>query len=168
MGTEASLPGFDGKTALSGALRFGSQDALLKAWATDSGQPAPKMQSFASDSFGVVYGIDSNGKVAIFWPETGEVERLGVSKDEFYELVKKDPEGTVNLSLYQDATKKLGPLAPEEHFAFKIETALGGPLTVENVLKMKAADHMRSLGKIAREIRDIPVGERIARVRAER
>jgi hypothetical protein len=115
-----------------------------------------------------MYGLAADRTVAIFWPETGETERLDIDQTEFYRLIKQDPDGTINYSLYRQAVEKLGELSLGQHFAFKIELALGGQLDVDNVVMMDATEHMNMLGKLAQRISGLPVGTRFDRVSIER
>lgn len=169
MSDKESLPDFDGRTAFGGALRFydPDDDSWEQQWGRFYGNLMPNIKVFAIDAFGTVYGISSNDMVTIFWSETGEVEDLGVGISDFYEMIMQDPDNTINLGLYEDAVKKYGKLSFDEHFAFKIETALGGSLTVDNISVMSADEHFQSLGKLANRIKDIPEGEVISNITIE-
>lgn len=163
------LPDFDGRTAFGGALRFYDIDdeSWKQQWGKYYDALMPDIRIFAIDAFGTVYGLLPNSTVAIFWSETGEVEQLDVGLSEFYEMIIQDPDNTINFSLYMDAVKKFGKPAFNEHFAFKIETALGGSLSVDNISVMDATDHFMALGKLANRIKDIPEGQRIGDIAIE-
>ena len=164
-----SLPGFDGESAFSGAIRFcdnGKKD-WEQEWGDFYGSLKPSFRLFATDVFGTAYGLLSNNEVAIFWPETAELESLGIGISEFYEMILADPISTINLDLYMSAVKKYRKPTLDEHFAFKIETALGGELTVENVVIMNSTEHFRSLAKLAIRIKDMPVGAKITSIQLE-
>jgi len=154
------VPGFDGHTAFGGALRF--HDALdlswIDRWGREYGALIPDLRFFASDAFGTMYGLNAAGHVGIFWSETGDVEELGVDREEFFEMIAEDPNGTINLDLYREAVERIGVITYDQHFSFKVETALGGQLAVENLMIMDADAHMRALGAIAQQIHDIPPG----------
>jgi hypothetical protein len=49
-------------------------------------------------------------------------------------------------------------LAPKDHFAFEVETALGGALRAENVCVMDAGKHMKAVANVAAQIADAPLG----------
>jgi hypothetical protein len=161
---------FDGNTAFGGALRFydPADESWRTTWGVYYGMLIPNIRIFASDSFGVYYGLDERNKVAIFWSETGELETLGVGIDEFYTMIKEDPERTINISLYNDAEKKLGKIKSNEHFSFKVELSLGGELSVDNLVITDEVSHMRQLGKIAQQILQLPVGTEINKVELEK
>ena len=154
------LPDFDGTTAFNGGLRFfdSSNDEWKQIWGKDFGSLMPEIKIFAADAFGTIYGLDSNNEVVIFWPETAELESLEVGVGEFYEMIAADPVNTINLDLFNSCVEEYGRPLINENFAFKIETALGGELSVGNISIMNAADHYKLLGKIAAQIKDIPEG----------
>lgn len=154
------LPGFDGYTAFGGALRFHDvgDSSWIDLWGSGYGTLIPDLRFFASDTFGTMYGLNAAGHVAIFWSETGEVEEIGVGQEEFFAMIVEDPNSTINLDLYREAVEKIGAITSGQHFAFKVETALGGQLAVENLMIMSADDHMRALGVIAQQIHDMPPG----------
>lgn len=159
--SKEDLPGFNGKTALQGALRFiEPNDDWRERWGLSFGSLSPQLKLFAADAFGVVYGLDDKGKVSIFWPDGGDVEPLDVTEAEFYELIKADPDNTINLRLFLDASAALGEIGPSQSFAFKIELALGGAPSVDNIVIMDTDEYMRALGAIAQQIHDVPEGTR--------
>lgn len=160
---------FDGAAAFKGALRFfdPDDDRWKTSWGVSYGPLMPNIRLFASDAFGVMYGLDDDDKAVIFWSETAELERLGVTEEEFYRLIKQDPDGTISYGLHVDAEKIYGRLGLDQHFAFKIELAMGGELSVKNIMVMDAVAHMNALGKLAQRIRDIPVGTKFDQVRLE-
>lgn len=163
------LPEFTGDTAFKGALRFFdiNDDSWKLSWGVCYGSLIPDIKIFASDAFGTVYGLLDDGEVAIFWTETGELEQLGIYENDFYDLIVEDPENTINYSLYCEAENSYGAITKENHFAFKIETALGGELSLSNITIMNQVDHFRSLGKLATQIDIIPEGESINSVMLE-
>jgi hypothetical protein len=169
MASKEQLPDFDGVSAFQGALRFLSDgdNALLHEWAIGYQGIAPDIAPFASDSFGVLYGLDSQNQVAIFWPETGEIEQLQTNKEDFLGLILEDPNSTINLDVYLQGIVKLGLLTRSQHFALKIELAVGGKFSVDNLIKMDAKEHMRALGKLARQFKGIPLGTKISNVSLE-
>lgn len=148
-----ALPGFDGRAAFDGALRFfETDDAWMTRWGCHFGDLVPDLRLIASDAFGTMFGLDKFGKVAIFWAETGDIEPLGVDEIAFLSMIMKDPNGTINLDLYQAAVREFGPIGPQQHFAFRVETALGGQVALDNLMVMDADEHMRVLGALAQQI----------------
>lgn len=160
------LPDFDGKSAFSGALRFFDREnkSWEKEWGGHYESLMPEIDIFAIDAFGTVYGLSNGGEVVIFWSETGDIEPLGVGENEFYEIIVDDPINTINYDLYLAAIQEYRELSYDEHFAFKIETALGGELSTDNISIMNAIDHFKALGKLANKIKDIPEGEVVSNV----
>ena len=74
-----ALPDYDGTTAYKGALRFynHSDKTWETQWGSFYGDMKPSFQLFASDAFGTAYGYLESKEVAIFWPETAELESIG-------------------------------------------------------------------------------------------
>jgi len=153
MANRHELPGFDGGAAFGGALRFfEANDAWMARWGSSYGDLAPNLRIIASDAFGTMYGLDESGKVVIFWSETGEIEPLAVDEATFLSMIVEDPNRTINLDLYQSAVHKFGHIGQQQHFAFKVETAIGGQVALDNFMVMDADEHMRGLGSLAQQI----------------
>ena len=173
------LVAVNGATAFHGALRFfpamathGMRDVCswnsAETWKSYYGVHSPdSLLLFAEDAFGVQFGFESTGSVSIFWSETGEIEPLEIGLREFLERVLEDPDGTISLDFYLSARDALGAANAAHHYALQVETALGGELAVDNLLLMDSVMHMRSLGKIAQQLRDIPEGTAIRSVTKE-
>jgi hypothetical protein len=150
-----NLPGFDFVSAFDGALRFHDEKdfAWVFTWGRAYAELAPTLRMFASDAFGVFFGVHDNDTVAIFWPETGQVESLGLRREEFYEQLAADPDLAIGLQIYRQAVQLLGRPQLDQHFAMVIETALGGRFTADNLRIVNAADHMVTLAGLAHQLR---------------
>lgn len=165
---------YNGAVAFGGALRLfpaQSSGGLLSAgewndvstWREAYGAVASGRQLFfGEDAFGVQFGLSPDSGLVRFWNETGDVEPLGLSLMEFFEVIRDDPDGTVSAGLYARAEEALGHLPLREHFAFKIETALGGEPVVENIARMASVEHMRACGHIAQQIKGMPLGTQVS------
>ncbi|MBK9219682.1 MAG: DUF1851 domain-containing protein [Uliginosibacterium sp.] len=129
------------------------------------GDLMPEIRFFASDAFGTFYGVNVTGEVSIFWSETGELEDLGVDQNEFFMLIRNDPNGTINYSLYMKAVETYGVPLLNEVFAFKVETSLGGRMCIDNLMKCDRIQYMRLLGELALKIGDMPIGTKIDSVK---
>ena len=160
---KSMLSGYDVVSAFGGALRFLESTDMdwIRVWGESSGLGLPKLTFFASDAFGVLYGLDEAGGVSILWTETGQVEALNVSEDDFYRLIAQDPDGTISLNLYEAACSQLHTPKIHQHFGFKVETALGGALDPSNLYIVDRRVHLEALGKIAAQISKVPVGTRL-------
>jgi hypothetical protein len=160
------LPQFDGETAFGGALRFLPADASpwAQRWLPAFAELRPRLDFFATDAFCTLFGRNSDENVVIFLPETGELDALDVKENQFLALILEDPHATIHLDLFEQAVKKFGRLAPDETFALRIETALGGALEIANVYKTEQTSYLIALGKIARQIQGMDVGDRITSV----
>ncbi|SQD76790.1 T6SS immunity protein Tdi1 domain-containing protein [Moritella yayanosii] len=163
------LPEFDGESAYSGALRFydDSCSDWEYEWGKLYGSMKPTFKLFAIDAFGTAYGLLSDENVAIFWSETGELEPIDANLEEFLGMILEDPYTTINYDLYISAVEHLGKPSFHEHFAFKVELALGGSLSVDNLTIMDSTKHFHSLAKIAFQINEIKVGSSIRLITRE-
>ncbi len=164
------LPDFDGQTAFGGGLRFipGDPAEWAQQWLPAFGELKPELTFFATDAFSTLFGRGPNGNVVIFLPETGEVDALGVPVDSFLHLIVEDPEATIHIDLFKQAVRKFGKLQPDETFALKVETALGGQLDIENLYKEQQVKYLVALGKLARQLQAMELGDRITSVEQER
>ena len=136
----------------SGALRFYAQ-GTRHDWISFYGNLVKKPLSFfAEDAFGIQFAL-LNGAVAVFQPETAELESLGMTTSEFYQVMVNDPEGTLSWSLYQSAVDLFGKPASDQHFAFKVELALGGQPVIENIEIINSAEHFKMMASIAKQQR---------------
>lgn len=148
------------KYAFDGALRFlGPSDGdWLSLWERGAQASFPNIELIAIDAFGSLYGLSDQGEVSIIWTETGDVEDLGITERDFYAMVRADPNATINHSLYLDAVRKYGRPNDDQIFALKVETALGGGMSIDNVFLSGLGEQMFALGKIARQIGSDAIG----------
>ena len=164
-----NLPSYDGQTAFGGSLRFipGDPAEWAQQWLPAFGELNPQLTFFATDAFSTLFGYDANGNVVIFLPETAEVDALEVPVATFFELIVQDPDATIHIDLFNQAVAKFGKLRPDETFALKIETALGGQLDVENLYKEQQVKYLIALGKIAKQLQGMNLGDQITSVKLE-
>lgn len=161
---------WNGATALDGALRLfalGDVEELWTVsdwnaqdtWRGEFGRLQPRGVCIGEDAFGTQFvRVPDLDEVALFWPETGTMERIGLSRAEFVRAVIDDPDGTVSLHQYRKAVSALGRPSLREHLAMKVETAVGGEFSSDNMIRMPSISHMRALGLLALQIADVPVG----------
>jgi hypothetical protein len=160
--TKEKLPDFKGDVAFGGALRFYSEsdDGWLKEIGGKYGELFPSLKFFAEDAFGVIYGLDSNNGATLFHADSADIEPLGITEEQFYKIICDDPEGTISYGFYEYCARSLRQIAVHEHFAFKVELALGGEMTLENVYICDRRSHFLGLAKVAKQIHAAPVGTR--------
>lgn len=145
------------ETVQSGSLRIYAPNER-HAWLSFYGDMIEKsLEFFAEDAFGVQFA-SINGNVGVFQPETAELELLEMTQTEFYQTIVDDLEGTISWSLYQEGVRLLGKPSSSQHFAFKVELALGGQPVVENMVILDSIEHFKIMASIAKQIKDIPVG----------
>jgi hypothetical protein len=129
-----------------------SDQAWLSRWETGAQSTFPSLELFAIDAFGAIYGLDEKGDVSIIWTETGGVESLGITEQDFYSMINDDPNATINQALYLEAVQKYGRPGDDQIFALRVETALGGALVIGNIFLKDISEQMLVLGKIAKQI----------------
>lgn len=163
------LPEFDGKSAYSGAIRFYDHSSYNweQEWGYLYGSLKPNFNLFAIDVFGTAYGTLLDGNVAIFWSETGELESIEATQNEFFEMILEDPNATLNYDFYLSAIKTLSKPNYNEHFAFKIEISLGGSMSIDNLIIMESSKHFLAMANIAKQINDLPIGSVINNISYE-
>ena len=166
-----------GLSAFGGALRIFPSKASVQlpsmaqwndfeGWRGHYRHLAPRWPIIGEDSFGTQYLLDpEHEQVSIFWAETAEIEAVGVSPAEFLEMIIADPEETISLRLYQQCVGRYGELQLRQHFAFRVELAVGGSPEVNNIVVMTAAEHMVALASIALQIREIPLKSQLTPTR---
>ncbi|MBC7351479.1 MAG: SMI1/KNR4 family protein [Thermogutta sp.] len=115
---------------------------------------------FAEDVFGNQFAIRSGG-VWFFDAETGDLEFIAESLDEWARLVVGNPEYWTGYPLLQQWQAKHGTLPAGERLAPKLPFVLGGGYEVENLYSVNDVEGMRFRGSLARQIRDVPDGAQI-------
>ena len=83
---------------------------------------------------------------------------IEASPFEFVEMIRNDPENTISLPLYQECVARFGRLPLDWHFALRVESAVGGLFEVDNIVPMKSGLHMAALGKLASQLKNMPIG----------
>lgn len=157
------LPDFQGESAYNGALRFFDllDTKWVEEWRDSYADLLPNLKFFAADAFGVLYGLNNQNQVCIFWTETGELEYLAVDQEEFFGIIAEDPDGTINRCFFEKALIALGKPSIKQDFAFKVEIALGGQISIDNLYICDRNKHLSGLGKVARQIKNMPLGTKI-------
>lgn len=162
------FPGYDGQTAYAGLLRFHNKNEKWRQkWGHFYNDLVPSFQLIATTAFGTAFGLQESGLVAIFWPETGELEPIHAAENDFYQMIYEDPYSTIDFELYVAAVDFFGKPALHEHFGFIIPLALGGNSTPENLQVKSVVDNYRAMALLAQQISDIPIGATIDSVRLE-
>jgi hypothetical protein len=115
---------------------------------------------FAEDVFGVQFCLKDE-HIASFNPETGEVEPVADTLEEWAAKILKEYDCLTGYSLAHAWQQKNGALKPGMRLVPKVPFVLGGEFRVENLVVMDAVKGMRARGSLARQIRELPDGARI-------
>jgi hypothetical protein len=136
-----------------GFLWFVSPDeyaAVLHEWLAD----ADNFIVFGRTAFGKlflwhqtkgVYILDiHNGDLSFMTTEFELFVDGSLSRDQFLDDGLQRPR-------FREARSKLGPLSPDEMYAFEPPVALGGPGTVDSLIKVKIIERLSSLAHLRRK-----------------
>ncbi|HYG66901.1 MAG TPA: hypothetical protein VD838_04550 [Anaeromyxobacteraceae bacterium] len=115
---------------------------------------------FAEDVFGIPFCCGEAG-VQRFDPETGALEQLATTLEDWAALVLAEFAFQTGHPLAHAWQVKHGPLAPTQRLAPKVPFVLGGAYELDNLYAADALESMRFRADLARQIRDLPDGARV-------
>lgn len=155
---EAALHVYPWKSSLSSV---GLEDwNSPSGWRTDYGDLALGCLFFAEDVFGGQFCL-KNGKVWQFDPETGDMNAMGASIEDWAGAVLQDFELFTGQPLARDWQKANGPLPAGMRLVPVTPFVMGGRFELANLSLMDAERSMRARGSIATQIRDLPDGSQV-------
>ena len=102
-----------------------------------------------------------DGKVAVFEPETGNLEIVASSIEQWASKILDDHNYMTGYSLAHEWQLNHGPLHPRHRLVAKQPFVLGGEFSVENLASLDSLQMMKTLGNLARQIQDVPDGGQI-------
>ena len=112
---------------------------------------------FAEDVFGAQFCL-VDGVISSFDPETGTLESMARSLDEWASMILDDYPTLTGYPLAHEWQRAHGPL-PRGHRLVPITPfVLGGAFAIENLHVLDAVEGMLFRASIARQIRDLPDG----------
>ncbi|MFA9444899.1 SMI1/KNR4 family protein [Egicoccus sp. AB-alg6-2] len=115
------------------------------------------MLCFAEDVFGGQFALTPDGIVA-FDPETGAVDHLAATLDEWAQAILDDHAVLTGHPLARAWQTRHGPLPPAQRLVPVVPFVLGGPFDLENLHALDATQGMRLRGELAAQLRDLPDG----------
>ena len=129
-------------------------------WKSDYRGIADNIYCFAEEIFGrqfVVY----DEKIAVFESETGNLEIMASSLEEWASKLLLDYNQMTGHALAQKWQSVHGPLHPRHRLMAKRPFVLGGEYLIENLVSLDSTRVMKSLGNLAFQLRDLPDGAKI-------
>lgn len=135
-------------------------------WRSEFGELADGCLFFAEDVFGGQFCL-KDGRVWQFDPETGELTLLGESLEEWAAAVLGDFAFLTGHPVAREWQLLHGPLPAKMRLVPKVPFVLGGPFSVSNLSPMDSERAMRVRGNLARQISNLPDGEKIRLVTGE-
>jgi hypothetical protein len=129
-------------------------------WRHEYGELADKKLFFAEDAFGNQFCL-YNGCVCSFDAETGSMEPLGKTIEEWATRILADYEVLTGHPFLHDWQVKHGALSIGQRLIPKVPFVLGGEYALENVYSIAAVSGMKTRGNLARQIKDLPDGAQV-------
>lgn len=153
------------------ALRFLPSTTVESSWGvSDWNSPelwkacyrglADNVLCFAEEIFGRQFVIH-DGKISVFEPETGELEFLANSLEEWAAKILLDYRQLTGHAFAREWQSAHGPLRPRHRLMAKTPFVLGGKYSLENIVALDSLRVMKSLGNLAHQIHDLPDGAQI-------
>lgn len=112
---------------------------------------------FAEDAFGGQFTV-RDGSVATFDPETGEVEPMADSIEEWAHRIVEEHEVLTGWPLAHSWQAQNGPLMPGRRLIPRTPFVLGGEFVLENLYDADAALSLQYRAEIAQQIAEVPDG----------
>lgn len=161
----------NGGYGFEGALHFFSADEacgdlFIERWNSDDlwrnnyKELDPLGYFFAEDVFGNQFFIKDEN-IFTFDPETGEVEKIAGSLNDWASEIMGDYDFYTGHSLAHDWQKAHGPIPLGSRLLPKIPFVVGGEFEVENLYALNSVEAMKYRASIALQIKDMPDGSKI-------
>jgi hypothetical protein len=115
---------------------------------------------FAEDVFGGQFAVRGN-EIVSFEPETGEIEVLALSFDQWAAEVMRDYVRLTGYSLAHSWQLVNGPIPIGKRLLPKIPFILGGQYVDNNLYAVDAVKGMRYRGEVWGQLRDLPEGAQV-------
>ena len=129
-------------------------------WRSDYGDLADGCLFFAEDIFGGQFCIKNN-TIYAFDPETGDLEEVSQSFEDWAGQILSDYNVWTGYSLAHEWQKKHGVLPYDQRLMPKTPFVCGGQFELDNLFAIKVVSGMKSRANLARQIADMPDGAQI-------
>lgn len=153
------------------ALRFFPSTTVEFSWGTSDwnssslwkaayGGIANDIFCFAEDVFGRQFVVNGE-KISVFDPETGDLEIVAPSLEEWASIMLLDFRQLTGHPLAHQWQTVHGPLHPRDRLIPRTPFVLGGEFSIENLEALDSVRVMKNLGNLASQIHDLPNGAKI-------
>jgi hypothetical protein len=115
---------------------------------------------FAEESFGRQFVI-FDGKIGIFEVETGDLNIVALSLEEWASKILLDYNQMTGYGLAHEWQRNHGRLHPRHRLMAKKPFVLGGEYSLANLVSLDSLLIMKSLGNLAHQIHVLPDGAKI-------
>lgn len=129
-------------------------------WKDDYRGLANDIFCFAEDLFGGQFCVSDRG-VCTFSPETGDIEVIGSTIEEWAAAILKDYNVLTGYPLAHAWQADNRPLKDRERLIPRIPFVTGGTFRVANMVALDSVRVMKNLGNLARQIHGLPDGAKI-------
>jgi hypothetical protein len=155
---ESALRFFPSSTAESslGISEWNSVDL----WKGDYRSVADNIYCFAEEIFGRQFVVHDR-KIAVFESETGSLEVVASSLEEWASKVLLDYNQMTGHPLAHEWQSIHGPLHPRHRLMAKRPFVLGGEYSIQNFVALDSVRIMKSLGNLAFQLHDLPDGAKV-------
>jgi hypothetical protein len=130
-------------------------------WRSEYGDMADALLFFGEDIFGGQFALRGQ-EIVTFDPETGAVNPMAATLDEWAGLLLDDYETVTGFPLAHQWQADHGALQPGVRLLPKLPFVLGGKYTVDNLYELDAVKGMRVRADVARQLRDLPDGAAVS------
>ena len=129
-------------------------------WKGDYRGGADNIFCFAEEIFGRQFVVHEE-KIAIFESETGDMEVIASSLEEWASKVLLDYREMTGHPIAHEWQSLYGALHPRHRLIAKRPFVLGGQYSVENLVSLDSVRVMKSLGNLAHQIQELPDGAQV-------
>ncbi|MBZ6195442.1 hypothetical protein KVH07_21305 [Streptomyces olivaceus] len=148
-------------------FRWGGGDMSAEWWNSPSlwrgsyGDSFDELTFFAEDAFGFQFAVSDVGFHS-FNPETGEVESMGRTSEEWARQIIDDFEVLTGHPVIREWQQSNGALRPGFRLSPRTPFVLGGQFSVKTMRSVDSVDLMRFRADLYRQLVSIPDGSQVA------
>jgi hypothetical protein len=129
-------------------------------WKADYRGVADNLFCFAEDIFGRQFVV-RYGKIAVFESETGDLEVIASSLEEWASKMLLDYNQMTGHPLAHEWQSLHGTLHPRHRLMAKRPFVLGGEYSIENLVSLDSVRVMKGLGNLAFQLHGLPDGAKV-------